>query len=227
MRRVFAVFVAIGALASGLPGQDKPARDKDGLKPMFDLPKFWIYNGQVARWAFTGDGTIISEGADGGWLMHPKEFGDLELRLEYKLRKGGNSGIVLRCPQEPPKGVIGLQSEPSQVAYEIQLLDDESFREGKDPLRCTGSLFGLVPAKKLNVSNPVGGWNAVRVVARGTKLTVMINGETVQDTDLKEHAAKVKGKNPHFLATKGYVGIQSWEGHVEFRDLRIKELVTD
>jgi hypothetical protein len=207
------------------PAQDKPAKgDEGGFQPMFDLPKFWIYNGETRRWAFTGDGTIVSEGTGGGWLMHPKEFGDLELRLEYKLRKGGNSGVVLRCPKEPPKGARGYAAEPSQVAYEIQLMDDENSREGKDPLYCTGSVWGIVPAKKQGVNKPLGEWNELRVVARGTKLTVTINGEVVQDTDLKDHAAKVKGKNPYFLATKGYVGLQSWEGRVEFRNLRIKEL---
>jgi hypothetical protein len=37
--------------------------------------------------------------------------------------------------------------------------------------------------------------------------------------------AKVKkGKNPHFLDTKGYVGLQGWAGKLEFRNLEIKEL---
>jgi hypothetical protein len=206
------------------PAQDKPAKgDEGGFKPMFDLPKFWIYNGATARWAFAGDGVIVSEGDGGGWLMHPKEFGDLELRLEYKMRKGGNSGVTLRCPPEPPAGVTGLKAEPSNVAYEIQLLDDENSPAGKDPLKCTGSVYGIVPARKRNVSKPLGEWNDLRVVAKGTRVTVSLNGETVQDADLKEYADKVKGRNPHFLDAKGHVGLQSWEGRVEFRNLRIKE----
>src|SRR5262245_6660024 len=109
-----AIFVLVGWHA---PAQDKPAKgDEGGFKPMFDLPKFWIYNGETRRWAFTGDGTIVSEGEGGGWLMHPKEFGDLELRLEYKMRKGGNSGVTLRCPLKPPKGLTGLKAEPAYLA---------------------------------------------------------------------------------------------------------------
>jgi len=227
MRSVLPGVAVVCVMATGLSAQDKPGPDKEGFRPLFDLPKFWVYNGQVARWAFTGDGIIISEGAGGGWLMHPKEFGDLELRLEYKLRKGGNSGVTLRCPKEPPRGAAGNAAEPSQVAYEIQLLDDENVPGGKDPLRCTGSIWGIVPAKKQGVNKPLGEWNELRVVARGTKLRVTVNGEVVQDTDLKDHADKVTRKNPSFLATKGYVGLQSWEGRVEFRNLRIKELVTD
>jgi hypothetical protein len=218
-------------LAVALAGWQASAQDKhreadrDGFEQMFDLPKFWIYNGQTARWAFTGDGIIVSEGRGGGWLMHPKEFGDLELRLEYKMRKGGNSGITLRCPRKPPKGLRGLKAEPAHLAYEIQLLDDENHKvEGKNPLTCTGAIFGIAPALKQNVNKPLGEWNDLRVVARGTKVTVTLNGETVQDVDLKKYADKVKGKNPHFLDTKGHVGLQSWEGRVEFRNLRIKEL---
>jgi hypothetical protein len=55
-------------------------------------------------------------------------------------------------------------------------------------------------------------------------VTVILNGETVQDVDLKDHAGKVKGRNPHFLDTKGYIGLQSNVGKVEFRNLQVKEL---
>jgi hypothetical protein len=152
------------------PAQDKPTQGNEGgFRPMFDLPRFWIYNGETERWAFTGGGTIVSEGVGGGWLMHPKEFGDLELRLEYKMTKGGNSGVTLRCPRQPPKGLTGLEAEPAGVAYEIQLLDDENSPAGKDPLRCTGSIYGIAPALKRNVNKPLGEWNDLRVVAKGRR----------------------------------------------------------
>jgi hypothetical protein len=205
--------------------EDKPDKgDERAFKPMFDLPKFWIYNGATARWAFTGDGVIVSEGGGGGWLMHPKEFEDLELRLEYRMTKGGNSGITLRCPKRPPEGVKGNKAEPAFLAYEIQVVDDENHSDGADPLTCTGSIFGIVPALKQNVNKPLGEWNDLRVVAKGTKVTAVLNGEIVQDVDLNKYADKVKGKNPHFLDTKGHVGLQSWKGRVEFRNLRIKGL---
>ncbi|HKB02683.1 MAG TPA: DUF1080 domain-containing protein [Gemmataceae bacterium] len=223
-RTIAAVSVLVLA-ASGAPAQDRPGKGDDGgFKPMFDLPKFWIYNGATARWAFTGDGVIVSEGGGGGWLMHPKEFGDLELRLEYRMTKGGNSGVTLRCPKQPPEGVSGNKAEPAFLAYEIQLVDDENHADGKEALTCTGSIFGIVPARKRNVSKPLGEWNDLRVVARGTKVTVTLNGEAVQDADLKDFASKAKGKNPHLLNTKGHVGLQSWKGRVEFRNLRIKDL---
>ena len=88
-------------------------------------------------------GVIYCEGGGGGWLMTEKQFGDYELRLEYKMTKGGNSGVTLRCPREPPKRLTGIKAEPSNVAYEIQLVDDENSPAGKDPLRCTGSIYGM------------------------------------------------------------------------------------
>src|SRR5262245_61492323 len=206
----------------GAPAGDRPAEGGGGFTPMFDLPRFWIYNGATARWAFTGDGVIVFEGAGGGWLMHPDEFGDLELRLEYKLGKGGNSGVTLRCPRRPPEGLTGVKAEPASVAYEIQLVDDDNSPDGKKDTTCTGSIYGIAPALRRNVSRPLGEWNTLRVVARGTRVTVTLNGQTVQEVDLKKYADKVK--NPHFLDTKGHVALQSWEGRVEFRHLQIKEL---
>jgi hypothetical protein len=219
------VLAALSLTGWSLAAADKPAKQGEaGFKAMFDLPRFWIYNGTSNRWAFTGDGTIISEGAGGGWLMHPKEFGDLELRLEYKMTKGGNSGVTLRCPRHPPRGLRGIAAEPAFAAYEIQLVDDDNSPDGKKATTCTGSIFGIVPALKRNVNKPLGEWNALRVVARGTKVTVTLNGEKVQDVDLKDYKDKVKGKNPHLLDTKGYVGLQSWQGRVEFRNLWVKDL---
>src|SRR5262249_357610 len=117
-KRVTMLLVVLAATLLGgaqvRPAQEKPAKaDGGGFERMFDLPKFWIYNGETRRWAFTGDGTIVSEGEGGGWLMHPRQFGDLELSLEYKMTAGGNSGVVLRCPPEPPEGRSGIQAEPA------------------------------------------------------------------------------------------------------------------
>jgi 3-keto-disaccharide hydrolase len=129
VHRMIAVTVVSALLLSTwpTPAQEKPAKvGESGFKPLFDLPKFWIYNGENRRWAFSGDGVIVSEGEGGGWLMHPQEFGDLELRLEYKMRKGGNSGVTLRCPLQPPQGITGIKAEPGFIAYEIQLVDDDN-----------------------------------------------------------------------------------------------------
>ncbi|MEQ1862725.1 MAG: family 16 glycoside hydrolase, partial [Chthoniobacteraceae bacterium] len=41
-------------------------------------------------------GVLYCEGGGGGYLMTEKEFGDYELRLEYKMPKGGNSGVGIR-----------------------------------------------------------------------------------------------------------------------------------
>src|SRR5262245_26559235 len=88
------------------PAEDKAAGGGEpGFAPLFDLPKFGIYNGTARRWAFTGDGVIVAEGDGGGWLMHPRPFGDLELRLEYRMTRGGNSGLTLHNPLEPPEGL--------------------------------------------------------------------------------------------------------------------------
>jgi hypothetical protein len=212
--------VALVLMSSGSSAQDEPTKETDGFKAMFDLPKFWIYNGTRDAWGFTGDGLIICLGRGGGWLMHPKELGNVELRLEYKMARGSNSGITVRCPRPAKEN----GPEPAFDSYEIQLVDDDNTPDGKSDTTCTGSIYGVVPALKRNVTKPLGEWNVLSVVARGTKVTVTLNGEMVQNVDLKDHAAKVKGKNPHFLATKGYVGLQGWAGAVVFRNLQIKEL---
>jgi hypothetical protein len=224
LQRVIAAVTVgvIGLMTSASPAQDTPRKETDGFRPMFDLPKFWIYGGTRNAWGFTGDGRIVCVGSGGGWLMHPKEFGDVAFCLEYRMAKGGNSGITVRCPR--PANHSG--PEPAFDSYEIQLVDDDNSPDGKRDTTCTGSIYGIVPALRRNVTKPLGEWNSLRVIAKGTRVTVTLNHQTVQDVDLLDYAGKVKGKNPHFLAIKGYIGLQSNAGQVEFRNLRITE-VTD
>src|SRR5690242_14223090 len=94
----------------------------------------------------------------------------------------------------------------------------------------TGGIWDVAPPLKENVTKPVGEWNGLRVVARGRKLTVTINGTLVLGVNLdkfKDRATQKQGFkhiHPDLVRTRGHIGLQSREGRVEFRSVRIKEL---
>jgi len=75
-----------------------------------------------------------------------------------------------------------------------------------------------VPTKK------VGEWNAYRIVCKGRKVTIVLNGETVVDADLDDHVKEKAKTHPGLLREKGHVGLQEHGGRVEFRNLFLKEL---
>ncbi len=180
----------------------------------------WQVNegGNLDQWG-AADGLLFTRGGGGGWLMTEEEYGDFELRLEFRLPRAGNSGVALRSAR---KGAPHLEA-----GMEIQILDDPWYLDAKNykglkPTQRTGSLYGVVPPAK-DALRPTGRWNAFRIVAHGRHLTVELNGTTVVDTNLDDHKEAAK-EHAGILRTKGHIGLQSHDGRVEFRNIYVKRL---
>src|SRR5438105_3593988 len=108
-----ATLVVLG-LSPRLPGGgDRPPPGFERLFNGKDLTG-WKSTGNMKVWG-AEDGVIYVSGGGGGWLMTEQEYGDFELRLEYKMSKGANSGVALRSP---------LKGDPAYAGMEIQLIDD-------------------------------------------------------------------------------------------------------
>jgi hypothetical protein len=166
------------------------------------------------------DGTIFTLRGGGGWFMTKKEYADFELHLEIRMSEGADTGISIRN---------SVDTDPSKEGNQIQFVDEKKAKDWR-PVSQTGSVFDVVAPKKRAVLKPVGEWNEMDIRAKGTQVTITINGEQVLDVDLKkfEHRTREKGDgkyvHPDLLRKKGHIGLQSWEGRVEFRNLKIKEL---
>ena len=191
-----------------------------GFKPLFngkDLTGWKLYCGTSDVWT-TEDGSIVTSGESKGWLFTDKEYGDFELRLEFKVSPNGDSGVAIRAPRA---GHVPTFNDPSIEGLEIQLLDDGGTalqNPGEFP---TGSIWGLVrPTEK--ASRPAGQWNTLRIVARDRQLTVFLNDKKVVDAGLDDFQAKAT-KFPGLTREKGFLGLQSAAGQAEFRNLYIKE----
>ena len=211
----FALLVSVLGLA-GSAEKDKT----DGFEPLFngkDLQGWKVYGGKMETWG-VDNGVLFTRSKGGGWLLTDKEYSDFELRLEYRFEKpGGNSGVALRAPQT---------AEVSTKGIEIQLIDDTGYEKVHNyklkPTQHTGSIYGVVPPSKLPARGP-GEWNKMRIVVKGRRITVELNGETVTDANLEDHKAHIK-EHPGIERTKGRLGVQSHDGRVEFRDLLVKPL---
>jgi len=160
------------------------------------------------------NGVIYCSGGGGGWLMTADEYGDFELRLEYKLPKGGNSGVGLRSP---------LVGDPAYAGMELQLIDDEGWPGKLQNWQNTGSIYNVVPAKTIK-NKTIGEWNAFSVVAKGRQITVTNNGETIVDANLAEYEKEHGKKHPGILRAKGHIGLQSYNLRVEYRNIYLKPL---
>jgi hypothetical protein len=201
------------------------ARDseaKKGSESLFngkDLSGWQVLPGGKREAWGAEDGLLVVKGGGGAWLMTEREFGDFDLRLEFKLPKGGNSGVALRAP---------MRGNPAYDGMEIQLLDDPWYKDKKNyrdnirPTQLTGSIYDVVPPSS-DATKPAGEWNTIHIVAKGRHVTVELNGVKTVDANLDDHKDRAD-KHPGLLREKGHLGLQSHDGRVEFRNIVVKPL---
>ena len=197
------------------PARSDDTKPPEGFSSLFNGKDLtgWKATGKMDVWG-AEKGVIYVEKGGGGWLLTEQEFGDFELRVEYKMSKGANSGVALRTPTE---------GDPAYVGMEIQLIDDEGWPGKLADYQHTGSIYDVVPASKLN-NKPIGEWNSIRIVAKGSMVKVEVNGTTVVDANLEDSKEKKGAKHPGISRAKGHVGFQSYNTRVEFRNVFIKPL---
>ncbi len=182
------------------------------------------------------DGTIHcigsgrGEAGDGGDIVADKQYSNFELKLEWKISEGGNSGMFYLGREK-----CGEDGQPIwRSAPEMQVLDNEKHPDaklGKDGNRQAGSLYDLIPANPQN-AKPVGEWNQVKItVFKGTVIHEM-NGENVLEYHLWTDEWKEMIANSKFdgwediidVAQTGYIGLQDHGDDVWYRNIMIKEL---
>src|SRR5262249_4972384 len=145
------------------------------------------------------DGLVVCLGqGGGGWLGTEREYANFELRLQYRLKAGGNSGVYVRAPKE---GHI------SRVGMEIQILDDAHPKYAKlAAYQYTGSIYHVVPPSS-RPGKPAGQWNDLTVRADGRKVVVAVNGTTVVNADLDQYL-----RDP--AVAKEHTGLARKTGHI-------------
>jgi hypothetical protein len=230
--------------------------DKDGFISLFDgktltgwrgygmdaAPKAWTVEDGAIK--LKGSGTGEGHGANGGDLVFSHRFKNFQLELEYKISKGGNSGIFYLAQEVTTKKDGKDQFEPIFIsAPEYQVLDNANHPDaqlGKDGDRQAASLYDMIPAKPQN-AKPFGQWNKAKImVYEGT----VVHGQNDQNV-LEYHLWTPKwtqmlqaskfSKEAWPLAFEllnncggknheGYIGLQDHGDDVWFRNVRIKIL---
>jgi hypothetical protein len=165
-------------------------------------------------------------GGKGGDILYDKKFKDFDLKLEWKISPGGNSGIFYFVQEIP-----GEQSWKS--GCEMQVLDNlghPDARLGKDGNRQAGSLYDLIPAVPQN-AKPVGEWNTAEILVYQGTVVHFQNGEKVLEYHIGTpdwtkmiKASKFK-EFPEFGKYKeGYILLQDHGNDVWYRNMRIKTM---
>jgi serine/threonine protein kinase len=176
-------------------------QDLTGLEPI----------GDANLWSVKG-GILTATGAGTGWLSTKQEFDDFALDLEYRLPSAGNSGVFLRVPRGGPLN--------GGEFVEVQLWDD-----AVDPGNgnYTASVFNISKVEPSNAALPAGEWNAMEIRVQGSRITVTLNGERIQDVDLGT-ATIPPPMATNATRSSGHIGLQCHRTAVEFQNLRLRPL---
>jgi hypothetical protein len=181
----------------------------------------WKSPGFPAGWHIAG-GVLSKEGAVDD-LVTKQNFGNFELELEWKIGRGGNSGIFYRGTFE--------YDHIYWSGPEYQLLDDANAEDGGNRLTAAAAAYALY-GPPAGIVLPFDHWNKTRLVVKGTHVEHWLNGQKVVDyeigsADWKSKVAASKfAAYPHYgLATTGLIGIQGdHSGALAVRRIRIREL---
>ncbi len=168
------------------------------------------------------DGALKLSGKGGGDILTKTQYQDFELKLDWKIAEGGNSGIFV------------LADETGQQIYshapEIQILDNERHPDNKLATHLSGSLYDMI-ASPVASHKPAGQWNQVTIRLEKSELTIWQNG--VKTAKVKIHSpqwqqlvAKSKFASWDGFAAnaKGHIGLQDHGDVVWFKNIKIKEL---
>ncbi len=151
------------------------------------------------------DGVLYHDGK-GDHLQTAKDYGNIDLLVDWKIAPKGDSGIYLRGN---PQVQIWDYSEPGFKKFGAHLGSGglwNNARHPKDPL--------------VLADNPIGQWNTMYIVMKGDKVTVKLNGKLVVDnTPLENYWERSKP-----LPTHGPIELQHHDGPLWFKNIYIKEL---
>ncbi len=230
---------AAAARADTPPNQLTPHEARDGWKLLFDgrtttgwrsaRAEVFPAKGWIVR-----DGTLTvlasdgHEGGVGGDIITVDKYSNFDLKADFKITPGCNSGIKIFVDPAINKG------PGSSIGLEYQILDDlrhPDAKLGKDGNRTLGSLYDLYPPAVDKHVNPMGDWNHAEIISDGPNVEHWLNGQKILEYTRFTPEFRQRVKESKFVKWpgfgelhEGYILLQDHGSEVSFRDIKIRVL---
>jgi hypothetical protein len=180
------------------------------FSPLFDGKTFagWEHSG---NWSIE-EGAFFRKSAGGSLKYTAANVpDDFELRFDWKVSQGCNSGVYYR---------------PGQVEY--QVLDNRGSPYGENARQAAASLFFCMAPSK-DATRPVGEWNTARIRCKGTVIEHWLNGERVISFDYADpkwewYVQLLAARGGDLTGRKGQILLQDHGQEVWFKNLRWREI---
>jgi hypothetical protein len=224
------VLAAFAAAADPTPNQLTPAEQQAGWRLLFDGQTTAGWRGFKKK-DFPKDRWVVKDGAlahiptgagdsqGGGDIVTEDRFSDFDLRFEWRVAAGANSGLKYFVTEE----------REGPIAHEYQVLDDALHPDAKvGTHRQAGAFYDVLPPLTGKQLRPVGEWNESRVLVQGNRVEHWLNGAKVvqyelASPELKAAIAKSKFKDVEGFGTKfpGHILLQDHGDEVAFRNIKV------
>ncbi len=233
MKRLPALIVLVAALApSGLFAEENQlsrAETLGGWELLFDgkTSNGWrnYKKDSISDGWKVVDGAIVRSARGAGDIITEKKYGEFELSLEYRISKGGNSGVMFHVTEQ--------NGAPWHSGPEIQVQDNV---DGHDPQKA-GWLYQLYQPGKdaggnlVDATRPAGQWNQLYIRISKDQSEVCMNGvryyrfklgsKDWQGRVAKSKFAKFEGFGS---AGEGHICLQDHGNEVAYRNIKVREL---
>jgi glucose/arabinose dehydrogenase len=233
IKKLLFVVVVLGVLPLFARSEDNALSEtekKAGWKSLFDgkTTNGWrnYKKQEISKGWQVRDGALTRTDKGAGDIITTEKYEEFELSLEYKISKGGNSGIMFH--------VIEQAGPPWHSGPEVQIQDNV---DGHDPQKA-GWLYQLYqPAndpktgKTIDATKPAGQWNHVHLIIAKEKCELNMNGVRywtckIGSPDWNEKLAKSKFAKLEMFAKagKGFICLQDHGDMVAYRNIKIRTL---
>ncbi|GHE38723.1 3-keto-disaccharide hydrolase [Sphingobacterium griseoflavum] len=206
-----------------------------GWHLLFDgnsLHGWHLYNkGDTAsKWTANGGELVCDpkkkEGIFGD-LVTDSLYRDFELALEWKVAKGGNSGVFLNVQED------SRFAATFATGLEMQLLDNENaeHRHQIDSTHWAGCLYAVACSGQRSKPHAYNNWNKSRIVQKNGKVSFWLNDMLTFEDDVQSEAFQqgiqqsgMKAYPQFGKYASGHIALQNHTDSVAFRNIKIRRL---